>query len=494
MNSQDVLSKLQGNYDMDAGQIDGIINSATDSFDNNWRSKLSEQIGIDEAKKEQIDELTASTGLGLQMGKEAYNKIKARRAKLAKGRAEKLKKGEKDVKENETTDLDGKTPQSQTAPEDEKKDSADDPAEDPTVDDGTGSAVKSTKTLETVDEEPAEAVDEAPAMAEDAAVPEVSSSVPEVPTVSSVPTVSTEGVGSGEGIFGSGVDPTVSDLDEVPGGASSKAIDIFNPTAAVDEVEGATRGASLRFGVSGVRFNNGFNMTGANVEPRLKDFKEGQGIETSDVAPSRVPYPESWSNNSEISSDHFSGKSFRPAQKLSPVPEEPTASVKAPTVEEPAPAPAVEEPAPAPASAPETNAVLDTGEEGSNIVSDASQRVASSVNATVADGSEAVNGAINAGKTALKSGIEDVTASATEGLAGVIGEGGMTALGILGDVAPPVAVLAGTVLGIYDLFHHENAPHDPPKAPEISTALSRHGLVMPSSDGVIDSPASSSAF
>ena len=466
MNSQDVLSKLQGNYDMDAGQIDGIINSATDSFDNNWRSKLSEQIGIDEAKKEQIDELTASTGLGLQMGKEAYNKIKARRAKLAKGRAEKLKKGEKDVKENETTDLDGKTPQSQTAPEDEKKDSADDPAEDPTVDDGTGSAVKSTKTLETVDEEPAEAVDEAPAMAEDAAVPEVSSAVPEVPTVSSVPTVSTEGAGSGEGIFGSGIDPTVADLDEV---------------------EGATRGASLRFGVSGVKFNNGFNMEGANVEPRLKDFKEGQGVETSDVAPSRVPYPESWSNNSEISSDHFSGKSFRPAQKSTPAPEEPTVSVKAPAVEEPSPAPA-------PASAPEPTPALDTGEEGSNIVSDASQQVASSVKATVADGSEAVNGAINAGKTALKSGIEDATTTATEGLAGAIGEGGMTALGIVGDLAPPVAILAGVSLGIYDLFHHENAPHDPPPAPVISTALSRHGLVMPSSDGVIDAPASSSAF
>jgi len=484
MNSQDVLSKLQGNYDMDAGQIDGIINSATDSFDNNWRSKLSEQIGIDEAKKEQIDELTASTGMGLQLGKEAYNKIKARRAKLAKGRAEKLKKGEKDVKENETTDLDGKTPASQTAPEDEKKDSVEeDPTDDPTVDDGSGSAVKSKKTLETVDEEPAEAVDEAPAVAEDA-LPEVSSALPEVPEASStLPTVSTEGVGSSEGIFGSGVDPTVADLDEVEGGASSRDIDIFNPTAEVSEVEGATRGASLRFGVSGIRPRQGFNMEGANVEPRLKDFKEGQGVETSDVAPSRVPYPESWSNNSEISSDHFSGKSFRPVQKSTPAPEEPTASVKAPAVEEPAPA-----------SAPETNAVLDTGEEGANIVSNASQRVASSVNATVADGSEAVNGAINAGKTALKSGIEDATTTATEGLAGAIGEGGMTALGIVGDLAPPVAVLAGTVLGIYDLFHHENAPHDPPPAPVISTALSRHGLVMPSSDGVIDAPASSSAF
>ncbi len=400
MNSQDVLSKLQGNYDMDAGAIDNIINSATASFDNNWRSKLSEQIGLDEDKKEQIDELTASTGLGLQMGKEAYKKIQARRTKLAEGKATKLKKGTKDIKEDETTDLDGKTPESQTAPETA-------PEVDPaTVDDGSGSAVKSTKKLETVDEEP---------------LAEASSSVPEV---------STEGVGSGESMFGSGVDPTAVDLDEV---------------------EGATRGASLRFGVSGIRPRQGFNMEGTNVEPRLPDYNAGQGIETGDVAPSRIAYPESWSNNSEISSDFFSGKPTISSVSKAPV-------QKAPPVEE----------AP-PASAPETTAVLDTGEEGTNI-------------------------AINAGQTALKSGLEDVGASASEALTGAIGAEGMTALGIAGDLAPPVAILAGVGLGIYDLFHHEHAPHDPPKAPEISTALSRHGLVMPSSDGVVDSPASNSAF
>jgi len=400
MNSQDVLSKLQGNYDMDAGAIDNIINSATASFDNNWRSKLSEQIGLDEDKKEQIDELTASTGLGLQMGKEAYKKIQARRAKLAEGKATKLKEGTKDIKEDETTDLDGKTPESQTAPETA-------PEVDPaTVDDGSGSAVKSTKTLETVDEEP---------------LAEASSSVPEV---------SSEGVGSGESMFGSGVDPTAVDLDEV---------------------EGATRGASLRFGVSGIRPRQGFNMEGTNVEPRLPDYNAGQGIETGDVAPSRIAYPESWSNNSEISSDFFSGKPTISSVSRPPVPE-------APPVEEATPA-----------SAPETTAVLDTGEEGTNI-------------------------AINAGKTALKSGLEDAGASASEALTGAIGAEGMTALGIAGDLAPPVAILAGVGLGIYDLFHHEHAPHDPPKAPAISTALSRHGLVMPSSDGVVDVPASASAF
>lgn len=448
MNSQDVLSKLQGNYDMDAGAIDNIINSATSSFDNNWRSKLSEQIGLDDAKKEQIDELTASAGLGLQMGFGAYKKIKAQRAKLKEGKASKLKKGESEIKENETPETLNKDPLADRAGEAPKE-----VQEANAQEDGSGSARGTLKT------EPLDDGEESKAD-----VPEQASSVPEEES-SSVPEVSSEGVGSGEGIFGSGIDPTAVDLDAV---------------------EGASRSATLRMGVSGIRpaYTQGFDMEGASVEPRLPDYQAGQGIETGDVAPSRIAYPDEWSNSSEISSDFFKGK----PTITSSVPKAPVEAPKAPVE---APNQPVQS---TPASAPEATPALDTGEEGANIVSDASQRVASSINATVADGSEAVNGAINAGKTALKSGIEDLTATATEGLAGAIGETGMTALGVLSDVAPPVAILAGVGLGIYDLFHHEHAPHDPPKAPAISTALSRHGLVMPSSDGVVDAPSSNSAF
>ena len=474
MNSQDVLSKLQGNYDMDAGAIDNIINSATSSFDNNWRSKLSEQIGLDDAKKEQIDELTSSAGLGLQMGFGAYKKIKAQRAKLKEGKASKLKKGESEIKENETPETLNKDPladRAGEAPREVQKANA--------QEDGSGSARGTLKTepqeeevneknlfgqQDAGDEElPEEVPEEASSVPEVSSVPEeVSSSVPEEAS-SSVPEVSSEGVGSGEGIFGKGVDATTVDLDGV---------------------EGSVRSATLRVGRYGISRVGGKNMFGANIERRIPNYSEGQGMEAGNVAPSRIAYPDEWSNSSEISSDFFRGK----PTITSSVPKAPVEAPKAPVEVPNQPVQST------PASAPEETPALDTGEEGANIVSDASQRVASSINATVADGSEAVNGAINAGKTALKAGVDDLTATATEGLAGAIGETGMTALGVLGDVAPPVAILAGVGLGIYDLFHHEHAPHDPPKAPAISTALSRHGLVMPSSDGVVDAPASNSAF
>ncbi len=95
--------------------------------------------------------------------------------------------------------------------------------------------------------------------------------------------------------------------------------------------------------------------------------------------------------------------------------------------------------------------------------------------------------------------IADTAATATEGAevgsSVALGAGTETAIGLAGDVLGPVGLLAGIGLGIFEAIDSASAkPHDPPPQEAVSTAVSRHSLVLPSIDGVVDTPASMSAF
>ncbi len=120
---------------------------------------------------------------------------------------------------------------------------------------------------------------------------------------------------------------------------------------------------------------------------------------------------------------------------------------------------------------------------------------ASEAGASEAGASEA--GASEAGADTAD--IADTAATATEGAevgsSVALGAGTETAIGLAGDVLGPVGLLAGIGLGIFEAIDSASAkPHDPPPQEAVSTAVSRHSLVLPSIDGVVDTPASMSAF
>ena len=95
----------------------------------------------------------------------------------------------------------------------------------------------------------------------------------------------------------------------------------------------------------------------------------------------------------------------------------------------------------------------------------------------------------------ISSGIADTAATVISGAV----EGATTAATALSAVAAPVldvlgplGLLAGIGMSLYEAFHH--APKPPP--PPIDHGLQRQKgeLVLPTTDGVQDTPASSSAF
>jgi len=76
-----------------------------------------------------------------------------------------------------------------------------------------------------------------------------------------------------------------------------------------------------------------------------------------------------------------------------------------------------------------------------------------------------------------------------------LGAGTETAIGLASDVLGPVGLLAGIGFAIAEAVGTSHTkPHDPPPQEALSTSVSRHSLVLPSIDGVVDTPASMSAF
>ena len=90
-------------------------------------------------------------------------------------------------------------------------------------------------------------------------------------------------------------------------------------------------------------------------------------------------------------------------------------------------------------------------------------------------------------------GATEVTADTGAGiLTGVLGEGGVAALGVVAEAAPVLGGIAAIGTGLYELFHHSNKPKPPP-AP-MQSVSSKGELVTPSFDSVTDTPASQAAF
>ena len=432
----DKLSQLQGSFDSQADEISDMINERSSTFSNAWRSKANEAVKLKDDAKEQLDELLATGTMGAQQLKGLYDRVKTVRANRAAIRA------------------------------------------------GTKSA----------DIKPA-------AQENDFVSPE-------------------EGVGENDPLF-----------SEAEQGPRSSAIATDAERATAREAT-ATRGAAgARAAASrataddtaekatGMRAQAGGKSIGERVAAKTEaaESEAAEAPEASSVSLSAQAEPEAQGASSSLfgdsfeSADAYRGDAWRRAGFDS---QRPALGQEAPDVlDRFGGSGGVDESGAAgPRTAPTTTSYSQPEDGGSVGPRDRSNSM-NEESATEKEATEAEGGGAEeagGGSSALQGGggsaVKAVADEAPEVLEGTeaaegvgssvaLGAGTETAIGLAGDVLGPIGLIASIGFGIFEALDTAHAkPHDPPPQEAVSTAVSRHSLVLPSIDGVVDTPASMSAF
>lgn len=122
--------------------------------------------------------------------------------------------------------------------------------------------------------------------------------------------------------------------------------------------------------------------------------------------------------------------------------------------------------------------------------STAIQNATTTATNTANDAATAIQGAATDASTAVTDATSAVTSTIGE-TASAIGSAALDAAAVGAEALGPIGILAAAGIGIYELVHQQKQPSS---APAPITAASRGGMVLPSYDSVVDTPASSDAF
>ena len=430
----DKLSQLQGSFDSQADEISDMINERSSTFSNAWRSKANEAVKLKDDAKEQLDELLATGTMGAQQLKGLYDRVKTVRANRAAIRA------------------------------------------------GTKSA------------------DIKPAAKEDDFVS------PE------------EGVGDDDPLF-SGAEQGPKQSNIATDAERATAREATATRGAAGERAAASRATADTTAekATGMRAQAGGKSIGERVAAKTEaaESEAAEAPEASSVSLSAQAEPEAQGASSSLFGDAYRGDQFR---RMGFDSGRPALGQEAPDVlERQAGSGGVDERTPVQSSFSQAEDDPTMPDGGGGAV--ASKTRTTSYSQPEDGGDEAGGGAseagggaseVGGGSSALQGGggsaVKAVADEAPEVLEGTeaaegvgssvaLGAGTETAIGLAGDVLGPIGLIASIGFGIFEALDTAHAkPHDPPPQEAVSTAVSRHSLVLPSIDGVVDTPASMSAF
>ena len=442
----DKLNQLQGSFDSQADEISDMINERSSTFSNAWRSKANEAVKLKDDAKEQLDELLATGTMGAQQLKGLYDRVKTVRANRAAIRA------------------------------------------------GTKSADIKPAAKEDDFVSPEEGVgDDDPLFSEAEQGPRSSAIVTDAERASAREATATRGAA---GARAAASRATADDTAERAAGARAQA-----------------GGKSIGERVAEKRAAAAAAEPEEAAEPEAAAAPEASSVSLSAAEPAAEQgASSSLFGDSFESADAYRGDQFR---RMGFDSQRPALGQEAPDVlDRQLGSGGVDESGAAgPRTAPTTTSYSQPEDGGralgprdrSNSMNEES---ATEKEATEAggDGAEEAGG----GSSALQSGggnavkavaddapevLEGTEAAADVGSSVALGAGTETAIGLAGDVLGPIGLIASIGFGIFEALDTAHAkPHDPPPQEAVSTAVSRHSLVLPSIDGVVDTPASMSAF
>lgn len=462
MSALDKLNQLQGSFDSQADEISDMINERSSAFSNAWRSKANEAVKLKDDAKEQLDELLATGTMGAQQLKGLYDRVKTVRANRAAIRAGTKSADIKPAaKENDFV-----------SPEEGVEDDA------PLFSD-QGLGQRSSAIVS--DDERANLSSLSRSAAEDDATRDASREASRAATEKATGLRAEAGGKSiGERVAertaaesaapeASSAAPSSSGLASIPEGeedesASSSLFGDFSDPYRGDQF--------ARMGFGGQQGSGGF----LGRQPDVLERQAGSG-----GVDSRPPVQSSYSQAEDPTLPD--GRGGAVASKASPPEEERGGQGEG-------------------LSRQRSGSMNLDDEEEDDDDAGASGGGASEAGGG-ASGDGAAGGASGAGGGAADADdiadTVDTATAATEGAevgsSVALGGGTETAIGLAGDVLGPLGLIAGIGFGIFEALDTAHAkPHDPPPQEAVSTAASRHSLVLPSIDGVVDTPASMSAF
>lgn len=431
----DKLNQLQGSFDSQADEISDMINERSSTFSNAWRSKANEAVKLKDDAKEQLDELLATGTMGAQQLKGLYDRVKTVRANRAAIRA-----GTKsaDIKPAAKED-DFVSPEEGVGDDDPLFSGAEQGPKQSNIatDAERATAREATATRGAAGERAAASRATADTTAEKATSARAEAGGKSILDRVAAKTEAAESEAA-EAPEASSVSLSAAE-PEAQGASSSIFGDSF-------ESADAYRGDQFRR----MGFDSGRPALGQEAPDVLDRFGGSGGVDESGAAG-----PRTTSTSTSYSQPEDGGRALGPRDRSNSMNEESATEKEA------------------------TEAGGDGAEEAGGGSSALQGGGGSAVKAVADEAPEVLEG----------------TEAADVGSSVALGAGTETAIGLAGDVLGPIGLIASIGFGIFEALDTAHAkPHDPPPQEAVSTAVSRHSLVLPSIDGVVDTPASMSAF
>ena len=479
----DQLRQLQGGFDSQSQEISDMINAKSSSFQNNWRSKANEAVKLKDDLKEQTEELLTNAAMAGGAAKGLYTRIKTVRANRAAIRAGKpiakatAKATDKEGKEGDDDLFDGEDEGGELFPESEQGARS--------VSSATLRDTAARTTGEREANDVARAANRVKAVAAAKRLEEAKSYQASLPDGrrwddpdadrEGLPDAADEDVGSAVAdSVAAPVASSGSSLSAVPDSLSSIPEEASGSDALFGGSLRALGGGRSAFGEAGrLNFNAGssFGMreqpdffqrlagrSGGGASSSFSTSEDGANLGSGPLPPAAPPV-----NDDPASAGPRS-------QRSNSMDEEDKEDVAGDNGDG-------------------TNNDESKGGDGGGDEEDDDDGGGSNL---FGDDEEDEEDDAELGGDEVLGGGE---AAEAVGSSVALGAGTETAIGLASDVLGPVGLLAGIGFAIAEAVGTSHTkPHDPPPQEALSTSASRHSLVLPSIDGVVDTPASMSAF
>ena len=445
----DKLSQLQGSFDSQADEISDMINERSSTFSNAWRSKANEAVKLKDDAKEQLDELLATGTMGAQQLRGLYDRVKTVRANRAAIRAGTKSSDIKPAKEDDFVSpeegVEENDPLFSEAEQGPRFSGAATDAERAGVREATATrgaaGARAAASRATADDTAERAtgmraqaggksIGERVAAKTEAAEPEAAEA-PEASSVS-LSAAEPEAQGASSALFGDDAD-----FSNAYRGDQFSRMGLNSQTPAFGQ---EAPDVLDRFGGSG-----GVDERG----PVQSSFSQAEDATLPDGGGGAVA-----SKTTSYSQPEDGGSGFSRGRSNS------------------------------------MNEQSATEKEATEAEGGGAEEAGGGSSALQGGGGSAVKAVADDAPEVLEG-----TEAAEVGSSVALGAGTETAIGLAGDVLGPIGLIASIGFGIFEALDTAHAkPHDPPPQEAVSTAVSRHSLVLPSIDGVVDTPASMSAF
>ena len=445
----DKLSQLQGSFDSQADEISDMINERSSTFSNAWRSKANEAVKLKDDAKEQLDELLATGTMGAQQLRGLYDRVKTVRANRAAIRAGTKSSDIKPAKEDDFVSpeegVEENDPLFSEAEQGPRFSGAATDAERTTAREATATrgaaGARAAASRATADDTAERAtgmraqaggksIGERVAAKTEAAEPEAAAA-PEASSVS-LSAAEPEAQGASSALFGDDAD-----FSNAYRGDQFSRMGLNSQTPAFGQ---EAPDVLDRFGGSG-----GVDERG----PVQSSFSQAEDATLPDGGGGAVA-----SKTTSYSQPEDGGSGFSRGRSNS------------------------------------MNEQSATEKEATEAEGGGAEEAGGGSSALQGGGGSAVKAVADDAPEVLEG-----TEAAEVGSSVALGAGTETAIGLAGDVLGPIGLIASIGFGIFEALDTAHAkPHDPPPQEAVSTAVSRHSLVLPSIDGVVDTPASMSAF